>query len=110
MELKPINMDAHIISLTTVVLFMPNDCQVYVKRLEELQKTGNVVVRRDEEWRNRPRAFEELARAIVHYEKILTQFKDEVSGSDTTSPCTAVKCCSVWDGKRSPVKKASLSP
>ena len=53
--------------------------KVYVKRLEELLKTGNVVVRREAEWKERPGAFEELATAIVHFEKILTQYKDEVS-------------------------------
>lgn len=52
--------------------------KVYVKRLEELKKTGDMVVLRELEWRERPRAFEELASTIIHYEKILTQYKDEV--------------------------------
>lgn len=53
--------------------------KVYVKRLEELQKTGNKLVTRETEWRERPRAFEELASTIIHYEKILEQYRDQVS-------------------------------
>ena len=52
--------------------------KVYVKRLEELRKTGDVLVTREQEWRERPRAFEELAATIVHYEKIVAEYKDEV--------------------------------
>ena len=52
--------------------------KVYVKRLEGLQKTGNKVVTREVEWRERPRAFDELASAIIHFEKILVEYKDEV--------------------------------
>ena len=52
--------------------------KVYVKRLEELQKTGNKVVMRETEWRERPRAFEELASAIIHFEKIVVEYRDEV--------------------------------
>ena len=52
--------------------------KVYVKRLEELKKTGDKVVTREAEWRERPRAFEELASTIIHYEKILAEYKDEV--------------------------------
>lgn len=52
--------------------------QVYVKRLEELKKTGDVIDMREAEWTDRPKAFDELAATIVHYEKILTQYRDEV--------------------------------
>ena len=58
-----------------------------MKRLEELQKTGNLVVAREQEWRDRPRAFEELAGAIVHFEKILTQYRDEVSCAGQSLHC-----------------------
>ena len=51
---------------------------MYVKRLEELQKTGNKVLEREREFKERPKAFDELGQAIVHYEKILTLYKDEV--------------------------------
>lgn len=49
-----------------------------MKRLEELRKTGDVMVMREVEWTDRPKAFDELAATIIHYEKILTQYKDEV--------------------------------
>ena len=52
--------------------------KVYVKRLDELKKTGNRVVTREVEWRERPRAFGELASTIIHFEKILAEYKDEV--------------------------------
>ena len=52
--------------------------KVYVKRLDELKKTGNKVVTREVEWRERPRAFGELASTIIHFEKILAEYKDEV--------------------------------
>ena len=55
-----------------------------MKRLEELKKTGDKVVLRETEWRDRPRAFEELATAIIHFEKILTQYKDEVSSPSSS--------------------------
>lgn len=51
---------------------------MYVKRLEELRKTGDVMVMREAEWTERPKAFDELAATIIHYEKILTQYRDEV--------------------------------
>ena len=53
--------------------------QVYVKRLEELKGVGDQVVRREAEFRERPQAFDELARTIVRYEKIVSIYKDKVN-------------------------------
>ena len=36
------------------------------------------MMEREREFKERPKAFEELGQAIVHYEKILTLYKDEV--------------------------------
>lgn len=60
--------------------------QVYVKRLDELRKTGDVMVMREVEWTDRPKAFDELAGTIIHYEKILTQYRDEVSSHSHSLP------------------------
>ena len=72
--------------------------QVYVKRIEELKKTGDMVVLREVEWRDRPRAFEELAASIVHFEKILTQFKDEVRVASLVLALVASNSCCMRGG------------
>ena len=53
--------------------------KVYVEKLAELKKLGDPVVSREQEWRERPPAFEELVKKIVHYEKILQKYADGVS-------------------------------
>ena len=53
--------------------------KVYVEKLAELKKLGDPVVGREQEWRERPPAFEELVKKIVHYEKILQKYADGVS-------------------------------
>ena len=53
--------------------------KVYVEKLAELKKLGDPVVTREQEWRERPPAFEELVKKIVHYEKILQKYADNVS-------------------------------
>ena len=62
--------------------------KVYVERLEELQKLGNPVVRRQDEFENRQKTFDELGGKIIHYEKILAQYDSGVSASYST--CTSV--------------------
>ena len=53
--------------------------KVYVDKAAELKKLGDPVVLREQEWRERPPAFEELGKMIVHYEKILKKYGDGVS-------------------------------
>ena len=53
--------------------------KVYVEKLAELKKLGDPVVTREQEWRERPPAFEGLVKRIVHYEKILQKYADGVS-------------------------------
>ena len=53
--------------------------KVYVEKLAELKKSGDPVVIREQEWRERPPAFEELVKRIVHYEKILQKYAEGVS-------------------------------
>ena len=53
--------------------------KVYVDKLAELKKLGDPVVTREQEWRERPPAFEELVKRIVHYEKILQKYAEGVS-------------------------------
>ena len=53
--------------------------KVYVEKLAELKKSGDPVVSREQEWRERPPAFEELVKSIVHYEKILQKYAEGVS-------------------------------
>ena len=59
--------------------------KVYVEQLEKLQKYGDPVVRRQEEFENRHKTFDELGSKIVHYEKILAQYDSGVSTSYSTS-------------------------
>ena len=56
--------------------------KVYVDKLAELKKLGDPVVLREQEWRERPPAFEALVKKIVHYEKILQKYADGVSQHD----------------------------
>lgn len=53
--------------------------KVYVEKLAELKKLGDPVVTREQEWKERPPAFEELVKRIVHYEKILQKYAEGVS-------------------------------
>ena len=53
--------------------------KVYVDKLAELKKLGDPVVSREQEWRERPQAFEKLVKKIVHYEKILQRYAEGVS-------------------------------
>lgn len=53
--------------------------KVYVAKLVELRKCGDPVVQREEEHRNRPAAFNQLGTSIIHFEKILQSYWDEVS-------------------------------
>lgn len=53
--------------------------KVYVDKLTELKKLGDPVVSREQEWRERPQAFEKLVKKIVHYEKILQKYTEGVS-------------------------------
>ena len=57
--------------------------KVYVKRLDELKKTGGKVVAREAESRERPVAFDELASVIIHYEKIIDEYRTEVTYTHT---------------------------
>ena len=52
--------------------------KVYVDKLAELKKLGDPVVTREQEWRERPPAFEELVKRIVHYERILQKYAEGV--------------------------------
>ena len=52
--------------------------KVYVERLVALRKVGDPVVEREKEFRERPVAFEELGRTIVHFEKILESYEQGV--------------------------------
>ena len=54
--------------------------KVYVEQLTELKKRGDPVVERQGETLQRPAAFEELGKALIHYEKILSAYDDGVSG------------------------------
>ena len=53
--------------------------KVYVEKLEVLKKSGDPVVHRQKEFLQRPTAFEELAKVIIHYEKILQSYSEGVS-------------------------------
>ena len=53
--------------------------KVYVDKLAELKKLGDPVVSREQEWRERPQAFEKLVKKIMHYEKILQRYAEGVS-------------------------------
>ena len=53
--------------------------KVYVERLTDLQKYGSPMVKRQNEFEERPRAFDELGSRIVHYEKIVVQYESGVS-------------------------------
>ena len=66
--------------------------KVYVDKAAELKKLGDPVVLREQEWRERPPAFEELGKMIVHYEKILKKYGDGVSQpkNDATHKCIFV--------------------
>ena len=48
--------------------------KVYVEKLVELRKCGDPVVLREEEYKNRPAAFNELGTSIIHFEKILESY------------------------------------
>ena len=52
--------------------------KVYVERLKELKSHGDPVVERQKEHTHRDGAFDLLARTIVHYEKILSEYVAEV--------------------------------
>ena len=54
--------------------------KVYVAKLVELRKYGDPVIQREREFQERPTAFNELASAIIHYEKIVQNFDSGVSG------------------------------
>lgn len=52
--------------------------KVYVEKLVALRKSGDPVVLREKEFRERPVAFEQLGKTIVHYEKILESYEQGV--------------------------------
>lgn len=52
--------------------------KVYIEKLVELRKQGDPVIQREKEFQERPTAFNELASAIIHYEKILQNFDSGV--------------------------------
>ena len=52
--------------------------KVYVEKLVELRKCGDPVVLREKEFLERPSVFNELASAIIHYEKFLQAFDSGV--------------------------------
>lgn len=56
--------------------------KVYVEKLVELRKHGDPVIQREKEFLERPTAFNELASAIIHYEKILQSFDSGVCRCD----------------------------
>lgn len=70
--------------------------KVYVEKLTDLKKLGDPVVNRERDWRERPPAFEELVKKIVHYEKILQKYEEGVSQFGVTylHICTLVFVCS----------------
>ena len=49
--------------------------KVYVERLVELRKIGDPVILREKEFHERPAAFEELGKTVVHFEKILQSYE-----------------------------------
>lgn len=53
--------------------------KVYVERLAMLKKCGDPILLRERECRERPLAFNELGRMVVHYEKILDSYDKGVS-------------------------------
>ena len=54
--------------------------KVYVERLAELKKLTDPIVEREREMQERPKAFDELGSAIIHFTKILDKYhKDGVS-------------------------------
>ena len=60
--------------------------KVYVEKLTELKKSGDPVIAREREFNERPKAFNELGSAIVHYEKILQNYEQGVHIIITVEP------------------------
>lgn len=52
--------------------------KVYVERLADLKITGNKLVEREREFSLRPRAFEELGKSIIHFEKVVAAYNAKV--------------------------------
>ena len=53
--------------------------KVYVAKLVELRKQGDPAIQREKEFGERPTAFNELASAIIHFEKFLDSYDQGVS-------------------------------
>ena len=52
--------------------------KVYVEKLVALRKTGDPIEQREKEFHERPTAFDELGKTIIHYEKILQSYGEGV--------------------------------
>lgn len=70
---------------------------VYDERLTELKKHGNPVCDRQKEHAQRDSAFNSLATAIVHYEKIVIDYNEGVSCIDVMwLSCGVVVGWDIW--------------
>ncbi len=53
--------------------------KVYVERLVELRNSGDPIEKREKEFQERPAAFNQLGKTMIHYEKIIESYDQGVS-------------------------------